>query len=242
LAGCQPIPAGLATTHWGAGANGRSLARIAESLIALRKRRGLNQTQLAELTGTKQPAIARVEQADYQNWNIKTLRTIAEALDARVRVLIEASEDILSEYDQDADVNVEGAINTQIMQSDALVDLSTVISENNNSLGAIQSANFAMVYDQGTIGRLSFPANFTWAAPHPWMTATNPTTPFWADHEKIKLRQLVLQQQETIAKKNAEIAALNNQFLPSTSSETAEALSFPFRQRGSTPAGWISAQ
>jgi hypothetical protein len=43
----------------------------------------------------KQPAISRSEQADYQNWNLNTLRIIAEAQDARIRVLIEAVEDIL---------------------------------------------------------------------------------------------------------------------------------------------------
>jgi transcriptional regulator with XRE-family HTH domain len=76
-----------------------SSAKIAAALIALRKRRGLNQKQVAEITGTKQPAISRAEQADYQNWNLNTLRSIADALDARVRVLIEPSEDVLKEYD-----------------------------------------------------------------------------------------------------------------------------------------------
>jgi transcriptional regulator with XRE-family HTH domain len=74
-------------------------SRIAEQIVALRKRRILNQKQLAELTDTKQPAISRVEQADYQNWSFSTLRKIVEALDARIRVVIEASEDVLSEYE-----------------------------------------------------------------------------------------------------------------------------------------------
>jgi transcriptional regulator with XRE-family HTH domain len=73
-------------------------ALIAEKLIALRKRRGLDQAQLAALIGTKQPAISRVEQADYQNWSFNTLRKIADALDARIRVVIEPAEDILREY------------------------------------------------------------------------------------------------------------------------------------------------
>jgi DNA-binding XRE family transcriptional regulator len=78
-----------------------SSAKIAAQLINLRKRRGLSQTQVAQITKTKQPAISRVEQADYQNWNLNTLRSIAEALNARVRVLIEPFEDILREYDED---------------------------------------------------------------------------------------------------------------------------------------------
>ncbi len=77
-----------------------SSARIAEQLIKLRKRRGLNQKQFAEITSTHQPAISRAEQADYQNWSFGTLRKIADALDARIRVLIEPSEDVLHEYDR----------------------------------------------------------------------------------------------------------------------------------------------
>jgi transcriptional regulator with XRE-family HTH domain len=80
-------------------------AKIAEQLIALRKRRGLNQTQVAGLLHTKQPAISRVEKADYQNWNVNTLRSYAEALDARVRVLIEPSEDVIGEYETDQSID-----------------------------------------------------------------------------------------------------------------------------------------
>lgn len=74
-------------------------ARIAAQLIALRKRRGLNQQQLAELLDTKQPAISRIEKADYQSWSFSILRKIAEKCDARIRVFIEPSEDVLGEYE-----------------------------------------------------------------------------------------------------------------------------------------------
>jgi transcriptional regulator with XRE-family HTH domain len=71
-------------------------------LITLRKRRGLNQTEVAEQAGTKQPAISRAEQADYQNRKLETLRAIVEALDGRLRVIIEAAEDVLAEYDDES--------------------------------------------------------------------------------------------------------------------------------------------
>jgi transcriptional regulator with XRE-family HTH domain len=73
-------------------------ARIAADLIALRKRRDLNQKEVADLVGTKQPAISRAEQADYHNRNLNAIRRIADELDARVRVIIEPAEDILKEY------------------------------------------------------------------------------------------------------------------------------------------------
>jgi transcriptional regulator with XRE-family HTH domain len=75
-----------------------SSALIAKQLIALRKRRRLNQTDVAKLLDTGQPAISRVERADYRNWSFNTLRRLAEAMDARLRVYIEPAEDVISEY------------------------------------------------------------------------------------------------------------------------------------------------
>jgi transcriptional regulator with XRE-family HTH domain len=75
-------------------------ARIAAQLISLRKMRQLNQSQVANLAGTAQPAISRAERADYQSWSFKTLRSIADALDARIRVTIEPAEEVLHEYER----------------------------------------------------------------------------------------------------------------------------------------------
>jgi transcriptional regulator with XRE-family HTH domain len=76
-----------------------SSALIAKQLIELRKRRGLNQSQVADALETGQPAISRVERADYRNWSFNTLRRLADAMDARLRVLIEPAEDVLPEYE-----------------------------------------------------------------------------------------------------------------------------------------------
>lgn len=75
-----------------------SSAMIARQLIRLRKRRGLNQNQVAKELNTKQPAISRVESADYRNWSFNTLRKLADALDARLRVYIEPFEDVVGDY------------------------------------------------------------------------------------------------------------------------------------------------
>jgi hypothetical protein len=53
------------------------------------------------LINTKQPAISRIEKADYQSWSFSILRKIAGVFDARIRVLIEPSEDILGEYESE---------------------------------------------------------------------------------------------------------------------------------------------
>jgi transcriptional regulator with XRE-family HTH domain len=74
-------------------------ASIAGQLAALRKLRGLKQVELAELVGTQQSGISRIERADYRNWSFSTLWKIVEVLDARLRVVIEPTEAVLHEYE-----------------------------------------------------------------------------------------------------------------------------------------------
>jgi transcriptional regulator with XRE-family HTH domain len=108
-----------------------SSAEIARQLIALRKRRGLSQVQLAEKLGTQQPAISRVESADYRNWSYNTLRKEAEVLDARLRVLIEPAEDILKEYETEAVEYETGSVEqpTSTSKTSATINVNTVISD-----------------------------------------------------------------------------------------------------------------
>lgn len=82
-------------------------ASIAGQLIALRKRRELDQGHLAKLVGTQQPAISRIEKADYQNWSFNTLRKIAAALDARIKVVIEPAEDVLPSYEEQSEAPLD---------------------------------------------------------------------------------------------------------------------------------------
>lgn len=65
-------------------------------LRSMRQRRKLNQKQLAERSGTGQSAISRAEQAEYDGWTFKTLVTLAEALDARLRITFEPIEDVIA--------------------------------------------------------------------------------------------------------------------------------------------------
>lgn len=61
---------------------------IAFQIINLREKAGLTQKELAELVGTKQSNIARLESADYTSYTQKTLEKIAKALKARVEVRV----------------------------------------------------------------------------------------------------------------------------------------------------------
>src|SRR3990170_5258764 len=57
---------------------------LIRQLIDLRIERGLSQRQLAKRAGMQQPSIARLEGG--RGGNLRTLRRVADALDARVEV------------------------------------------------------------------------------------------------------------------------------------------------------------
>lgn len=61
---------------------------IAFQIINLREKAGLTQKELAELVGTKQSNIARIESADYKSYTWKTLEKITKALKARLEIKI----------------------------------------------------------------------------------------------------------------------------------------------------------
>jgi transcriptional regulator with XRE-family HTH domain len=71
---------------------------VATELRQMRKRRVLRQKELAQQAHTGQSAISRIEQQDYDGWTFKTLLNIAVALKARLRIRLEAFEDVVSNH------------------------------------------------------------------------------------------------------------------------------------------------
>lgn len=61
---------------------------IAFQIYELRQKAGLTQKQLAELVGTKQSNIARMESADYTGYTFKTLEKVTRALKAKLEIRI----------------------------------------------------------------------------------------------------------------------------------------------------------
>lgn len=61
---------------------------IALQIYDLRQAAGLTQKYLAELVGTKQSNIARIEDADYTGYTLKTLEKVTKALKARLEIKI----------------------------------------------------------------------------------------------------------------------------------------------------------
>ena len=73
----------------------------AQQIRELRERRMLRQVDLAKRAKMKQSAISRIEQAGYSAWSYKTLLRVAEALDSQLKIVFEASEDVIARYEEE---------------------------------------------------------------------------------------------------------------------------------------------
>ncbi len=61
-------------------------AQVAQLIYSARTKLGLTQEQLAGLVGTKQPNIARLEDAEYDGHSLTMLQRIAKALNQRLEI------------------------------------------------------------------------------------------------------------------------------------------------------------
>lgn len=60
--------------------------KLAMKIAELREKKGLSQQQLAELMGTSQQAISRIESGEYDGFTLKTLEKIAAATGMRIKI------------------------------------------------------------------------------------------------------------------------------------------------------------
>jgi predicted XRE-type DNA-binding protein len=66
---------------------------IGEQLVRLRLQSGLTQAQVAKRVGTTASAISRYENAEYDRYEIQTLRKIVEACGGEFQVVVKGPED-----------------------------------------------------------------------------------------------------------------------------------------------------
>ncbi len=64
----------------------RQALKLAMKITELRENKGLSQQQLAELMGTSQQAISRIESGEYEGFTLKTLEKIAAATGMRIKI------------------------------------------------------------------------------------------------------------------------------------------------------------
>jgi len=90
---------------------------IATSIRTLRKKRNKRQSDLAKEAQMKQSAISRIEQAEYGGWSLNTLFRVADALDARLRVIFEPSETVMEHYREMESETIESDQHIKIHES-----------------------------------------------------------------------------------------------------------------------------
>jgi transcriptional regulator with XRE-family HTH domain len=69
-------------------------ARIAMEIYRIRTEAKLTQKELAELIGTKQPVIARLEDANYRGRSLTLLQKIATATGCRIKLTMEKKDQV----------------------------------------------------------------------------------------------------------------------------------------------------
>ena len=74
----EAVKAGIAQAHVN--------LEVAQMIYDARTRAGLSQSELAELIGSKQPVIARLEDADYEGHSLSMLHRIAVALGQSIEI------------------------------------------------------------------------------------------------------------------------------------------------------------
>ncbi|MEH2148723.1 helix-turn-helix transcriptional regulator [Nostoc sp.] len=67
-------------------------AQVSQIIYDARKEAGLTQQQLADLVGTTQSVIARLEDADYEGHSLSILARIAAALNQKVEIKMSPKE------------------------------------------------------------------------------------------------------------------------------------------------------
>lgn len=81
---------------------GLEKTRIAVEIAYHREKRGMTQSQLADMINSSQSAIARLEDPDYRSYSLNSLRKIANSLDLELIVSLReknlAAEEIVKPY------------------------------------------------------------------------------------------------------------------------------------------------
>lgn len=72
---------------------------IATQIKVMREQADLSQQGLAELIGTKQGVISRIEDVNYSKWNISTLKKLARAFRVRLKVSFETYGSLLADVE-----------------------------------------------------------------------------------------------------------------------------------------------
>lgn len=72
---------------------------IASQIRILREERAMTQSALADKAGMAQPRLSVMENAEYSNWSINTLKRLARAFDLALSVKFEAFSEVILDFE-----------------------------------------------------------------------------------------------------------------------------------------------
>lgn len=73
---------------------------IATQIKILREEREMTQSALASKAGMAQPRLSVMENADYSNWSVNTLKRLARAFDLALSVKFEAFSEVILDFEE----------------------------------------------------------------------------------------------------------------------------------------------
>jgi transcriptional regulator with XRE-family HTH domain len=93
-------------------------AIIAAQIKSLREARVMSQQDLADIIGTKQSGISRLENVNYDSWKVDTLRKLARAFGVRLRISFEEFGSLIPEIE-----NFAGRLAPRKFEEDPIFNL-----------------------------------------------------------------------------------------------------------------------
>ena len=82
---------------------------IATQIKVLREQSGLSQQGLADILGSRQGVVSRIENANYSKWSISTLKKLARAFRVRLKVSFETYGSLLADVSEFSRQSLERA-------------------------------------------------------------------------------------------------------------------------------------
>lgn len=128
---------------------------LAFQIRAMRNDRGWTQARLAEMLGTEQSAISRMENPDYGNYSLSTLKTLASTFDVALLVRFVPFSELAS---RSARITLADIKVPPYREDDCLQEYSAFDSDENVS-NFYSSANWNDLNVKAPVTKVSFGAN-----------------------------------------------------------------------------------
>ena len=134
---------------------------VADQIRHMRKLRKLRQVDVAKETGMLQSAVSRIEQSKYSSWSFPTLLRIAQALDARVKVVFEPAEDVIRQHENEEKEVQQGISVVNARQAEAdearsrLVEVhgAQLTTQSTRREDVVPTPHFSLLHRSAGLGR-----------------------------------------------------------------------------------------